>query len=100
MSKVNPWIFDEAYPKDQNELVDYTSEEAYELGVSAGFDAGKKQALDELRIAETFRDLVVTEHQPEGKWTINFGKYNAPDDIEVGETLAKTLLEMKKDYEN
>lgn len=100
MSKINPWIFTEAYPNEKNDLVDYNSEEAYELGVNAGWEAGKKQVIEELHMKEVFADLVITEHQLSGKWTINFGKYNAADDIEVSETVAKTLLDMKKELLN
>jgi hypothetical protein len=43
----------------------------------------------------TFKELVITEMQPEGTWVMNFGKYNADDDIEITEGLANTLLSLK-----
>jgi hypothetical protein len=40
----NPFMFEDAYP--DKDITDYNAEEAYEMGVSAGWDRGKadKQA--------------------------------------------------------
>ena len=48
-------------------------------------------------VTKNFRRLVLTEHLPEGVWTMNFDKYNSEDDIVISELFAKTLLNIRNE---
>lgn len=51
----NPFIFKEVHPDDPNDLTDYNSEEAYELGVSAGISG--KLAPSSIQTPEQDKEL-------------------------------------------
>lgn len=42
------------------------------------------------------KKIIITEHQPENEWTIEYNTYNSIDAVVIPKKLAKALLKIKK----